>query len=195
MYNRDRHSDSNTKRAYKSSALAYHLMDCDKDYHMTTITILLSKTGKHAGKYQTIIDAIDNEVAQYNWNVRFDKYKQYAYRLQNSRYIHLHREILARKLERELLPTEFVDHINGNGLDNRRENLRVATVSQNNANKQKTKRNKSGYKGVYPHSTNGTFIAQITINGKAKFRFVQNRRGGTQGILRSSKTTIWRIRK
>jgi len=41
-----------------------------------------------------------------------------------------------------------VDHINGNGLDNRRSNLRVVTTSQNLANRRRFKSNQSGYKGV-----------------------------------------------
>jgi hypothetical protein len=41
-----------------------------------------------------------------------------------------------------------VDHINGNGLDNRRVNLRFVTRAQNNMNKAKYKHSKSPYKGV-----------------------------------------------
>ena len=41
-----------------------------------------------------------------------------------------------------------VDHINGNPLDNRRENLRICTNQQNGMNRGKPKDNTSGYKGV-----------------------------------------------
>ena len=43
----------------------------------------------------------------------------------------------------------MVDHKNGNGLDNRKENLRVCTMSQNMMNRGKTRLNSTGFKGVY----------------------------------------------
>lgn len=56
--------------------------------------------------------------------------------------IRMHRLILGAKRG------EFVDHRNGNGLDNRRENLRLATRGQNNRNARRRSDNTTGYKGV-----------------------------------------------
>lgn len=44
-----------------------------------------------------------------------------------------------------------IDHRNGNGLDNRKQNLRMATAGQNRVNSGPTKRNTSGFKGVTRH--------------------------------------------
>lgn len=58
-----------------------------------------------------------------------------------------------------------VDHINGNGLDNRRCNLRVCSRSENLMNQKISKANKTGVKGVH-RTKSGVFVAQIKKNGK-----------------------------
>lgn len=57
----------------------------------------------------------------------------------------MHRVVIDAK------PGMLVDHINHNGLDNRKENLRACSTSQNQGNRRKSKSNKSGYKGVAWH--------------------------------------------
>jgi len=56
-----------------------------------------------------------------------------------------------------------VDHINQNGLDNRRSNIRICTRAQNSCNRGPNKRNTTGYKGVTRHK--GKYQAQIGIDG------------------------------
>jgi hypothetical protein len=60
----------------------------------------------------------------------------------------------------------YVDHINGNKLDNRRSNLRLCTHRDNLNNRPRNKNNKSGYKGVYLHKVNKNWVARIQVNGK-----------------------------
>lgn len=58
-----------------------------------------------------------------------------------------------------------VDHINGNGLDNRRSNLRLATKAQNQANRRPSRTNTSGFKGVSPHAQVRKWKAEIRVAG------------------------------
>lgn len=78
--------------------------------------------------------------------------------------IYMHRFILNP-------PQDFIgEHKNGNGLDNRRENLRIATQLQNRQN-QRPRRNKktSIYKGVYFRKKDRKWVAQIKCPDKAVY--------------------------
>jgi hypothetical protein len=61
-------------------------------------------------------------------------------------------------------PSVEIDHINGNRDDNRIENLRLATASQNRTNKVIQSNNKSGFKWVYKCSQTGKWRAEINSN-------------------------------
>lgn len=63
-------------------------------------------------------------------------------------------------------PKGEVDHINGDILDNRWENLRIATHSQNMKNRGAPSNNTSGYKGVSFHRKKGKWRAAIHSEGK-----------------------------
>ncbi len=57
-----------------------------------------------------------------------------------------------------------VDHIDGDGLNNRRQNLRLSTRSQNACNRGKQLNNTSGYKNVYWSKQAGKWLAAVKTN-------------------------------
>lgn len=61
---------------------------------------------------------------------------------------------------------QVIDHVNRNQLDDRIENLRIATRSQNAQNQSLLASNNSGLKGVYWNKTIRKWHAQIRVNGK-----------------------------
>jgi hypothetical protein len=64
---------------------------------------------------------------------------------------------------------EMLDHIDGNPSNNRIENLRSVTCSQNNLNRGKHKRNTSQYKGVTWVARIKKYSTRIAIDGKRFF--------------------------
>lgn len=63
-------------------------------------------------------------------------------------------------------PPEEIDHVNGNGLDNRLSNLRKATKTEQSRNTDARKYSISGIKGVSLHAKTGLWRARIVVNKK-----------------------------
>lgn len=108
------------------------------------------------GKY-TIIDDTDFEIVNhYKWH--FDG--NYAAK-KSPKKIYLHRLIMKLKNNQQ------IDHIDGNKLNNTKNNLRIATGQHNQANRKPNINNKSGYKGVYfmnDKKRNKPWSAHIKVN-------------------------------
>ena len=64
---------------------------------------------------------------------------------------------------------KLLDHIDGNPANNKIENLRPVTISQNNLNRGKHKSNTSGYKGVTWVATQNRYSSRIAIDKKRFF--------------------------
>ena len=118
------------------------------------------------GKY-AIVDPEDYYThAGYKWHVQEGTRTLYAVRQiclgkRKTKAIHMHREILNAP------DGIYVDHINRNGLDNRKANLRLATRRQNARNTPKTnKTTSSKYKGVSLRTRQGKWSATIFADGR-----------------------------
>lgn len=117
--------------------------------------------------YEAVIDTVDIPLVEgWNWAALVSYGRStYAFHTSNRpvrKSIYLHRVIMGEPDGME------VDHINGNGLDNRRSNLRLATSSQNKHNTGPRKNSTSGFKGVTWDKANSKWQAQITLHGKVK---------------------------
>ncbi len=123
----------------------------------------------------TLIDWDDRIAATLLWYASMDR-KRLCYAMRKERQVSgsyktilLHRFVMESILERPLNKDEFIDHINGNSLDNRRENLRIATNAQNLHNRKSNSTNTSGYKGVYWHKPTKKWRAKISVMGKIHY--------------------------
>lgn len=104
---------------------------------------LVGKNGSVIGNYALVDDSDYDLVSNYRWNVRIIGCNiKGAYSWRNGKQLAMHRLIM--NVED---PKIQVDHINGNTLNNQRSFLRLATNSQNQFNRIKT-RGASSYKGV-----------------------------------------------
>lgn len=115
---------------------------------------------------EPMIALVDDEdlalVEPYRWHPEtkpgFTAYAQTTYRTPDGKRHSALMHVL-------IMGKPFVDHINGNGLDNRRSNLRFASASQNQMNTASRTGN-SRYKGVCFDVRNKRWKAYITANGK-----------------------------
>lgn len=99
-------------------------------------------------------------LSKYSWHIHVAGTKTYARAWVNGRREYMHRL---------LCNAELVDHINQNGLDNRRDNLRPASKSLNAMNSKIRSDNKTGYRGVVLNKKTGKYQAEIKINGERTY--------------------------
>jgi hypothetical protein len=130
---------------------------------------LVIKSKKY-GVFNVILDddiylRLQNEFKNMKWCVRVSPNRRNLYyfqkRLSNGKLIELHRWILGFPEK-----GKYIDHINHNTLDNRKENLRIVTNSDNLKNSRLRIDNKSGCKGVRFDTSRNKWAVVIKVNYK-----------------------------
>lgn len=108
------------------------------------IEIVLFKRDKtEAGRVKIDIEDLD-KIKGYRWNLHSKGYAETFTKndLEDKAQILMHRLLMGVE------DTSFIDHINHDGLDNRKVNLRIVTRSENGMNNSVSSRSKSGVIGV-----------------------------------------------
>ena len=128
----------------------------------------MSKIIKLTKGYETVVDDIDFEIySAYKWYPSHEG-SGLVYAIKSEKIENKCRSVRLHRLICNAQKGEIVDHINGNSLDNRRENLRVCTTTQNNRNGKgcTSLRKYSEYKGVTSRKGRSGWQAIIWPNGK-----------------------------
>ena len=140
----------------------------DKNNHIEIVDdhaeiFLINKNNEICAK--ALIDTEDiDKVKNIKWH-RSDLQRNTYYCISNDKeYKRLHRLILGITD-----PSIFIDHINHDGLDNRKQNLRICNNQENLRNSLTPKNNKSGCKGVYWSKDQNKWTVQVTIDNKTKY--------------------------
>jgi len=155
------------------------------------------------GRY-AIVDPKDYEwLSKYRWGIQRGRRTNYAARRTEQRpgvkrkYVFMHKEIMKEALAAARVPGPgprptklVVDHINHNGLDNRRANLRVATLAENCRNRRKQKKpTSSKYKGVSWEKVRGQWRAVIrTDNGNISLGYFRSELAAARAYDEAAKT-------
>lgn len=159
--------------------------------HGPMAKLLAEQSMKDEKRHQHIFEEKDNDVIMKIYHVStnnvydiivskqdvplIEKYKWYINVPQNARTLYVANDKLG-KLHRYLMDAkenEIVDHINRNGLDNRRENLRITTASMNSRNMATKSCNKFGQNGVAYCPAEGKHAARYRVHwqdSEKKFR-------------------------
>ena len=140
-----------------------------KHFRKTNTCRLYIDSPKH-GKFVAVVDLEDAEkVKQYHWHVAKTSSKRCRrFYIASSTGGYLHRLITDAPKDKE------VDHISGDTLDNRKSNLRLCGQFENQQNRERSRPNKSGYKGVWrlpqvKESASKPWCARLYHKGKSHY--------------------------
>lgn len=108
-----------------------------------------------------LIDDVDFElVSKHRWHARAVKNRSYASSKINGKNVSLHAYLLTPPQNSD------IDHIDGNGLNNQRFNLRICSHMENMANQKQHRDSKSPYKGIWRAQHCDRWAVQLVYRGR-----------------------------
>lgn len=126
-------------------------------YETYAEVIILNKRYEEKARVKIDLDDIDL-IKEYKWAIDGNGYASYS--REKEKTVLMHR--LITNCPKDML----VDHINHNILDNRKENLRIVTKSQNLMNRDLGRNNESGCNGVNWFKKSRKWMVRITVDNK-----------------------------
>lgn len=130
--------------------------------------INISYKGNKSYAFAKVDDEDYSEVSKYNWCAFVDVTRRTMYAIKKeygTKSISMHRFIL------KAVKGEKIDHKNGDGLDNQKQNLRIANSSQNKCNSRTPKNNSLGYKNISWNSAIKKFRVGIKKSFDSEIKF------------------------
>ena len=120
-------------------------------------------------QFALVDDADFDWLMQWKWHAMWEPCTQ-QFRVSRNQWskkkqqsIYLHRQIMGFPRDR------YIDHINGNALDNRRSNLRICIAVENQRNQKRSFKNSSGFKGKGVDRHQGKWRARITVDYRDQY--------------------------
>lgn len=126
-------------------------------------TIDLYAKNKKVGEAK-VDDRDYDHLTQWKWHLHHDGYA--------IRRIKSHEKTFTVQMHRQLLGTPhdaLADHVNGDRLDNRKSNLRIATHKENAMNRKVRRTSRTGIKGVGKYGPRHSWRASIRVDGKTLY--------------------------
>jgi len=136
---------------------------------------------KNSGIFSWRVDRFKMKAGDRAGTIRYCANKPYAVICYMYHFYYAHR-LAWEFMNGEIKADYFIDHINGNGLDNRIVNLRLVTKQQNTLNKI----NNNPYKGTTPYK--GKYQAQIKVDGNNVYLGLFDDRDTAREIFRKAES-------
>ncbi len=123
------------------------------------------------GKHALVDDEDFDRINQFKWCAsKSNAHREIYYAVRGT---YTKEKVISRSMHREILGLTDgkieVDHIDGNGLNNQRVNLRLSDSRHNSFNRGANRNNTSGIKGVSWNKEMSKWVAQITIDGRQTY--------------------------